>query len=157
MIRIPFLVLVPAALAAQQPQAQPADLIVTNARIYTVDDARPMAAAMAVRGGRVQFVGDAREAADSVDRGGQQRFADLPAGELLLLQQNDAVSSHRDQRRQGRSARPAAHDDNIGLFIHVFSAHPRSPVLLRMLGIRSQHCRVQEGSPPRTRISDEVG
>src|SRR5262249_41963244 len=49
-----------APLAAQQPQ--PADLIVTNARIYTVDDSRPFVSALAVRGGRVAFVGDARGA-----------------------------------------------------------------------------------------------
>ena len=32
-------------------------IVVTNARIYTVDDAHPLAAAMAVRDGRVPFVG----------------------------------------------------------------------------------------------------
>ncbi|MGZ8470831.1 MAG: amidohydrolase [Gemmatirosa sp.] len=49
--------------AAGRPAAgAPADLIVTNARIYTVDAGRPLAAAMAVRGGRVLFVGDARGA-----------------------------------------------------------------------------------------------
>ena len=50
---------------AQQPQPaarQSADVIVTNARVYTADDARPLAEALAVRGGRVQFVGSAREA-----------------------------------------------------------------------------------------------
>jgi hypothetical protein len=46
------------ALAAQEP----ADLIVTNARIYTVDDNRPLAEAMAIRDGRVVFVGSARGA-----------------------------------------------------------------------------------------------
>ena len=45
------LLLVPALAAAQQPQQQAADLIVTNARIYTVDDARPLADAMTIRGG----------------------------------------------------------------------------------------------------------
>ena len=40
--------------AAQQ---QPADLIVTNARIHTVDATRPLAEALAVRGARVAFVG----------------------------------------------------------------------------------------------------
>jgi len=54
-----------ASLAAQQPVTAPAppraDLIVTNARIYTVDDSRPRAAAMAIRDGRVQFVGSDRE------------------------------------------------------------------------------------------------
>jgi predicted amidohydrolase YtcJ len=49
--------------AAQQ---EPADLVITNARIYTVDDNRPLAEAMAVRGGRVVFVGSARGAATFV-------------------------------------------------------------------------------------------
>ncbi len=44
---------------AQQPQA---DLIITGARIYTVDDSRPMAEAMAVRDGRIAFIGSARGA-----------------------------------------------------------------------------------------------
>ncbi|HXT14262.1 MAG TPA: amidohydrolase [Gemmatimonadaceae bacterium] len=44
------------------PTAQRADLIVTNARIYTVDDNHPFVEAMAVREGRVTFVGSAREA-----------------------------------------------------------------------------------------------
>lgn len=42
--------------------AAPADLIVTNARIYTVDEARPRAAALAVKDGRVAFVGSEGEA-----------------------------------------------------------------------------------------------
>src|SRR6185436_10894591 len=48
------------ASAAQRPA--PADLIVTNARIYTVDDAHPLATALTVREGRIQFVGSEREA-----------------------------------------------------------------------------------------------
>jgi predicted amidohydrolase YtcJ len=44
---------------AQPARPAPADLIVTNARIHTVDDARPHAQALAVRDGRVAFVGDA--------------------------------------------------------------------------------------------------
>lgn len=54
-------------LAAAQPMAgasqQPADLIVTNARVYTADDTRPLVEAFAVRGGRIVFTGSAREAA----------------------------------------------------------------------------------------------
>jgi predicted amidohydrolase YtcJ len=46
------------ALAAQEP----ADLIVTNAHIYTVDENRPLAEAMAIRDGRVIFIGSARGA-----------------------------------------------------------------------------------------------
>ncbi|HVE80145.1 MAG TPA: amidohydrolase [Gemmatimonadaceae bacterium] len=63
MRRLLLSLLLPAALAAQPPRAAAsADLIVHNARIYTVDDGRPVAAALAVRGGRVQFVGAARGA-----------------------------------------------------------------------------------------------
>jgi len=51
-----------APLAAQRPAPPAADLIVTNARIYTVDDAHPFVSALAVRDGRVQFVGSEREA-----------------------------------------------------------------------------------------------
>lgn len=56
-----MLVVHAAPVAAQQP-ASPADLIITGARIYTVDDARPLAQAIAVRGGRVAFVGSERGA-----------------------------------------------------------------------------------------------
>jgi hypothetical protein len=47
---------------AASAQQQPADLIVTNARIHTADANRPFAEALAVRGGRVAFVGSARGA-----------------------------------------------------------------------------------------------
>jgi hypothetical protein len=50
--------LAPATLAAQKS----ADLVLTNARIYTVDSARPVASALAVRAGRVLFVGSDAEA-----------------------------------------------------------------------------------------------
>src|ERR1019366_8801016 len=66
------LCLIAAPLAAQQP---PADLIVTNARIYTVDDSRPFVEALAVRGGRVAFAGDARAALTL--KGPQTRVLDL--------------------------------------------------------------------------------
>ncbi|MDZ7631482.1 MAG: amidohydrolase [Gemmatimonadaceae bacterium] len=50
--------------AQTAPRSAPAraELIVTNARIYTADDAQPMAEAMAMRGGRLLFVGSAVEA-----------------------------------------------------------------------------------------------
>lgn len=53
------LLAIPAALSAQE---SPADLVVTNARIYTVDDNRPLAEAMAVRDGKIAFVGSERGA-----------------------------------------------------------------------------------------------
>ena len=49
-----------AQVAAPAPAA--ADLIVTAAHVYTVDAAQPVAAAVAVQGGRIVFVGGARAA-----------------------------------------------------------------------------------------------
>lgn len=59
---------------AQRATPQPADLIVTNAKIYTVDDSHPFVEALAVRGGRVEFVGSAREA--MLLRGASTRVVD---------------------------------------------------------------------------------
>ena len=50
-----------AALPAAAQQA-PADLVVTGARIYTADAAQPRATALAVRDGRIAFVGNDRGA-----------------------------------------------------------------------------------------------
>jgi predicted amidohydrolase YtcJ len=50
--------LAPAVLTAQGS----ADLVLTNGRIYTVDNARPLVSALAVRAGRVLFVGSDAEA-----------------------------------------------------------------------------------------------
>src|SRR5690349_20742055 len=47
-------------LSAQQ---QPADLVVTHATVYTADAAHPVAQAIAVRGGRIVYVGTERGAA----------------------------------------------------------------------------------------------
>jgi predicted amidohydrolase YtcJ len=58
---------------AQAPQ--PADLIVTGGRIYTVDVTRPMAEAFAVRGGRFVFVGSTRDA--TTFKGPQTQLLDL--------------------------------------------------------------------------------
>lgn len=48
--------------AQQTASRAPADLVITGARIYTVDPNRPTAEAVAVRGGKVVFVGDLRGA-----------------------------------------------------------------------------------------------
>ena len=50
--------LAPAALGAQAP----ADLVLVNGKIYTVDNARPVASALAVGRGRILFVGSDAEA-----------------------------------------------------------------------------------------------
>ena len=62
-IRSAALALIAAAglLRAQAPTAK-ADLVLVNARVYTVDDSRPNASAFAVRNGRIVFVGSDREA-----------------------------------------------------------------------------------------------
>ena len=50
------------ALLTLQQTPAPADLVVTNARIYTSDVNRPVAQALAVRAGRITFVGSNRGA-----------------------------------------------------------------------------------------------
>jgi hypothetical protein len=72
------------SLGAQQ---QPADLIVTHARIYTVDDSHPFVSALAVRGGRVAFVGSEREAL--LLRGPSTRLIDA-AGQTVIPGMIDA-------------------------------------------------------------------
>jgi predicted amidohydrolase YtcJ len=62
----------PGTARAQTPAA---DLILTNARVYTADAARPRAQAVAIRDGRIVFVGSAREAAAL--RGSATRTLDL--------------------------------------------------------------------------------
>jgi predicted amidohydrolase YtcJ len=58
LVSVPLLLL--AAPLAAQPA--PADLVVVNARIYTADQTRPVARALAVRDGKILFVGSVRGA-----------------------------------------------------------------------------------------------
>jgi predicted amidohydrolase YtcJ len=67
-------------LAAEEAPA-PADLVVRNAKIYTVDPAHPLAQALAVRDGRVVFVGAAHDAQAWV--GPKTRIENL-GGRLVL-------------------------------------------------------------------------
>jgi hypothetical protein len=66
---------------AQRVTPPPADLIVTNARIYTVDDGHPFVSALAVRDGKVQFVGSVREA--MLLRGPATRVLDAEARTVI--------------------------------------------------------------------------
>lgn len=66
---------------AQRASSPAADLIVTNARIYTVDDARPMAAALAIKDGHVQYVGSEGEALAL--RGPSTRMLDARGNTLI--------------------------------------------------------------------------
>jgi predicted amidohydrolase YtcJ len=61
------------------PQA--ADLLLVNTRIYTVDQSHPFVAAMAVRDGRVQFVGSTQEA--MLLRGQSTRMLDLKGSTVI--------------------------------------------------------------------------
>jgi predicted amidohydrolase YtcJ len=74
-------------LIAQTQNNRPADLVVTNARIYTVDAARPVVSAMAVRDGKVLFTGSVREA--MALRGANTRVVDL-AGRTVIPGMVDA-------------------------------------------------------------------
>ncbi len=65
----------------------PADLILTNGRIWTADDARPWAEAIAIRGDRIVYVGDAEGAAPY--RGPKTQTRDLK-GRLVTPGFNDA-------------------------------------------------------------------
>lgn len=60
---------------------QPADLLLVNTRIYTVDQSHPFVAAMAVRDGRVQFVGSTQEA--MLLRGQSTRMLDLKGSTVI--------------------------------------------------------------------------
>ncbi|MBU6367738.1 MAG: amidohydrolase [Gemmatimonadetes bacterium] len=73
--------------AKPAPAPPPADLIVTNARVYTADDARPRVEAFAVRDGRFVFAGSALEAAAL--RGPATRVVDA-GGETVIPGMTDA-------------------------------------------------------------------
>ncbi len=78
-----LLALAPAA----APAPQTADLILTGAAVYTVDAARSWAEAVAVRGGRIVYVGSAEGA--KAFRGSSTRVVDL-AGKMVLPGFHDA-------------------------------------------------------------------
>ena len=82
-----LLVGAPAVLSAQRPATAPADLIVTNARVYTADEARPLAEAFAVRDGRIVFVGSRQEA--QALKGANTRVVDA-AGKTVIPGMVDA-------------------------------------------------------------------
>ena len=74
-----------AGLTACQQQADapqtPADYVFTNGKVYTVDETQPWAEAVAVRGNKIVYVGDADGANAYV--GGRTKTFDLD-GKMLL-------------------------------------------------------------------------
>ncbi|WP_172975467.1 amidohydrolase [Microbulbifer sp. THAF38] len=67
--------------SSDSPPSQPAQLIVRNATIYTADKVRSIAAAMAIRDGRIVFVGSEANVEDYI--GADSKIADLN-GKLVL-------------------------------------------------------------------------
>jgi predicted amidohydrolase YtcJ len=61
MQRVLLAILVCTAIATPSAQNDPADLIFHNAKIYTADDARPRAEAIAIRGDRIAAVGSSAD------------------------------------------------------------------------------------------------
>jgi len=76
-----------AVLAAAPAGAQPADLLLVNGRVYTLDPARPWAEAVAIDGDRIAAVGTTAEI--SARRGPSTRVIDL-GGRFALPGFNDA-------------------------------------------------------------------
>src|SRR5688500_10521795 len=64
-----------------RPDAEPATLIIHNARVYTVHAAQPTAEAVAVRGDRIVLVGTSRAALDL--RGPATRVLDAGGATLV--------------------------------------------------------------------------
>lgn len=76
-----------AATAAPQAREAPAELVLTHARVWTADPGQPWAEALAVRGGRLVYVGDTAGAERF--RGPAARVLDA-GGRLVLPGFNDA-------------------------------------------------------------------
>jgi predicted amidohydrolase YtcJ len=84
---VPAFVLLAGSLARPADPGKPADVILSGGRVWTADDARPWAEAIAVRGDRIAFVGTSAEAARL--RGPRTKVVDL-AGRLVTPGFNDA-------------------------------------------------------------------
>jgi len=69
------------AACAEKPQSEAADFVVTNARVYTVDESLPWAEAVAVRGNEIVYVGDADGVKALIGRATEVRDV---GGQLLL-------------------------------------------------------------------------
>ncbi len=89
MLRVvrPVALLIVVAVAGTSAQPAPADLIIHNAIVYTVDAARPTATAVAIRGDRLALVGD--DTAALALRGPGTRVIDA-AGRTLIPGLHDA-------------------------------------------------------------------
>ena len=82
-----FVALVAFLVSPTTAKVQPADLVFKNGNIYTANDARPKAEAVAIKGDRIIFVGSNREAQKYV--GEKTRVVDL-GGKTMLPGMTDA-------------------------------------------------------------------
>ena len=92
LVRLAALFVCVAGVSACSGNAQPApngsaDLVLKNGRVYTVDDARPWARALAIREGRIVAVGSEQDVSRLVGEG--TRIVDL-GGKLVLPAFHDA-------------------------------------------------------------------
>lgn len=79
--KMKFLIAVLALIVSVAAQQQPATLVLKNANIYTVDDAKPHAEAVAVRGDSIVFVGSNAEVAKYT--GANTRVIDIHGATVL--------------------------------------------------------------------------
>jgi predicted amidohydrolase YtcJ len=89
-LRLPLALILSIALASPAlaaPKPRPADLILSNAQIYTLDDKHPWAEAIAISGDRIAGVGSAAEIAKW--RGPKTEFQDL-GGQFVMPGFTDA-------------------------------------------------------------------
>ena len=85
--RSTFIALAATSAVLRAQQSAPAEVIVTNAVVYTVDDTRPRASALAIRGGRFVYVGD--DAGVQAMRGATTRVINA-AGQTIIPGMADA-------------------------------------------------------------------
>ena len=90
-----FSLTIAAAVSALQapiatPAAQHADLVVRNAQIYTVESAQPSARALAVRSGRISFIGTSEDVASHI--GPSTRVVEA-ANRFIMSGFHDATST----------------------------------------------------------------
>lgn len=155
---LPVLV-APAAAAANPPAARPAtaDTIFFDGKVWTVDPARPVAQAVAVRGDRIVMVGD--DARVLKLKGPNTRLIDL-AGQTLLPGFNDAHTHFENAVEWFFQARMTDVDSEAMLLERVKAAAQRVPGSLwitsggewsALPGNRSLTLMFQHPSDPRYR------
>jgi predicted amidohydrolase YtcJ len=84
------------------PGAKAADILITNARVYTANSEQPWAQALAIRGSEIVYVGDHAGAAAYVGRGCEQ--LDLRGGLVLPLNRGEGLTLEQAIENYERAA-----------------------------------------------------